>query len=377
MKILHIITGLNNGGAETVLYRLTTANTENTHQIISMMDSGFYGERLIMAGIPVYTLNMPHGRVTIKGIIKLYRLMRSIKPDVVQTWMYHADLLGGVISQLFNSAPVVWGIRNFNLDPEFTSLSTRLVAKLSAILSWRLPTAIICPSKRAMRIHQKYGYCVKKLVLIPNGYDMSLFSPDHANRQRIREEWGIVGKEFLIGMVARWHPLKDYRNLLKALFLLAGKGVSFRVVLVGTGMDISNKALVAQIQDYGLQNSALLIGPHDNIPAVMNGLDLHVLSSVGEAFPNVVAEAMACGTPCVVTNVGDAAFIVGHTGWIVPPSNPQSLSTAITAAMVALAADGKDVLGTRCRTRIVEHFSMERMVNAYMTLWTRVAKKGN
>lgn len=378
MRLLHIITGLNQGGAETALYRLVSASSSSVcHTVVSMLDEGVYGHRLRVCGVTVHTLNMPRGRLTPRGLCRLYRVIREARPDVVQTWMYHADMVGGLTARLAGSARVVWGIRHSNLDPEVTRASTRIVAKLSAWLSGCFPAVIVCNSEEAARVHQRLGYCADKLVVIPNGYDFDRFAPDHDTRKRVRREWSMADDELLIGMVARWDPQKDHANLLRALALLAEKGIFFRCALVGTGMDASNSTLESLIHAHGLHDRMFLVGPRDDIPAVMNALDVFVLSSIGEAFPNVVAEAMACGTPCVVTDVGDAALIVGDTGWVVPPSNPISLSDTINAALTTVASEGREVRVESCRARIAEHFSMERMVDAYMALWTGVVKKVN
>jgi len=368
--ILHIITGLNNGGAEAVLYRLTTADKENTHQVISLMDIGLYGERLTSAGIPLHTLNMPRGRLTLQGLIKLFRILRAVKPDVVQTWMYHADLVGGLIARMVGIKQVVWGIRHSNLDPELTSRSTRIVAKACAVLSNIVPAAIVSCSEQGAVLHQELGYIPEKFSVIPNGYNLEHFSPNLMGRKQLRQVWGISDEDILLGMVARWHPQKDHANLLTALARVAASGVSFRCVLVGSEMSDNNKVLVRLIDTHGLRDRVVLAGSRDDIPAVMNALDLHVLSSAGgEAFPNVIAEAMACGTPCIVTDVGDAALIVGDTGWVLEPKNPKLLCLAIKQALSELNRFKWDARKERVRTRIVDEFSLDQMVQNYKSIW--------
>ena len=178
-------------------------------------------------------------------------------------------------------------------------------------------------------------------------------------------------------MVARWDPLKDHANLLNAFHRLAVERDNVRCVLVGEGMDESNSALVSLVRQHDVMGKVILAGPSDNITAVMNALDLHVLSSVGEAFPNVVAEAMACGTPCVVTNVGDAGLIVGNTGWVVPPSDPKALFQAMELALSKLSEEGGAFWGAASRSRILQSFSLEKMVSSYEDTWTKAMRGAN
>lgn len=298
-----------------------------------------------------------------------------MKPDVVQTWMYHADVVGGVITRLAGMTPVIWNVRNASLEVGIAGLSTRILARVSAVFSWLLPTAIISNSQKAVGVHQALGYRLTKFVVIPNGYDLSRFYPDFTARHRIRKEWLIAEDEVLVGMVARWDPYKDHETFLKALAALVPKECSVRYVLIGEGMDYFNSALISSLQAHGLADHVLLKGSHADIPAVMNALDLHVLSSASEAFPNVVAEAMACGTPCVVTDVGDAALIVGDTGWVLPPGAPLKLARTIEMAISVVNRDGKVTIGKKCRERIAEKFSEKVMVTRYVALWRNVSQK--
>lgn len=370
MKVLHIITGLNDGGAEAVLYRLCTRDQAGEHVVVSMMDEGKYGPLLRQAGIPVHVLNMPRGQLRPGALVKLWRIVRAARPDVVQTWMYHADLIGGVVARLAGVRAVVWGIHHTTLEPGKSRRSTIWVARLLARLSRRVPRRIVECAERAAEVHAALGYCREKMVVIPNGYDLTQLRPDAAARARLRAEWGVDAAAPLIGMVARFDPQKDHANLLHALQRPAGEGVSFRCVLVGTGMTPDNQALVEHIAAAGLQDRVMLLGRRDDIPAVMNALDVHVLSSSAEAFPNVLAEAMACGTPCVTTDVGDAAAIVGETGWVVPPCDPAALADALGAALTELQApDRWPARQQRARSRVADAFSIEAMVGRYHAVW--------
>ncbi len=356
-----------------MLYRLISASPPDfTHTVVSLKNSGHYGPRLRELGVEVHSVGNLRGWTGINGILTLRRIIVRAHPDVVQTWMYHGDLLGGLAARSAGVRTVVWGIRNSNLDTDKVSFSARAAARICALLSTRIPAAIVCCSEEATRFHKTMGYENGTFVVIANGYDLSCFSPNSEARARLRREWGIAPQGPLLGMVARWDPQKDHNNLLHALAKLRTAGAVFRCVLVGANMAWANPVLAARVRQLGLDDTMVLAGARDDVPAVMNALDLHVLSSVGEAFPNTVAEAMACGTPCVVTDVGDARLIVGETGWVVPRRNPEALARAIAEALSVVAAKGRAALGQRCRARIEEKFSLETMVRAYQGLWIKV-----
>jgi len=372
VNVLHVITNLDDGGAQTVLLRLVAADARDAHAVVSLTDGGIFGARLAAAGVPVTTLGLPRGRVTAAGFARLVRAVRAARPDAVQTWMYHADLLGGLAARLAGVRAVVWGLRNTDLDPRRVSRQTRLTARACAAVSRIVPRRIVSCSQEAARVHAALGYPADRMAVVPNGYDLTAFAPDPAARARVRSELGIGEAQALLGMVARWDPHKDHANLVAALALLGNGGApDWRCALVGRGMDSGNPAVAALLGRHGMGGRVLALGARDDVPAIMNALDLHVLSSVGEAFPNVVAEAMACGTPAVVTDSGDAALIVGETGWVVPPDDPRALAGAIRVALRELADPGaRAARAAACRGRIERNFSLERMVAGYREAWS-------
>jgi glycosyltransferase involved in cell wall biosynthesis len=374
LKILHIITGLSNGGAEASLYRLTTSDCANSHHVISLMDRGVYGDRLENNGISVHTLDMSRAKVSIQGIRKLYRLIRTTEPDIVQTWMYHADLIGGLVARLAGVKSVVWGIRGGEINKKNTALSTIIVMYICALLSRWVPKVIISNSIHAAQVHAKLGYTRKKLIIIHNGYFLNQFLPSTVAREIMLMELDVKRNNILIGMVARFDPYKDHENLFAALSELKGKRQNLTCLLIGSGMDIENQHLIKLVERYGVQKLVKLIGPREDVHSIMAALDLNVLSSVAESFPNVLAEAMVYGTPCVTTDVGDAALIVGDTGWIVPPSDPIALSNAILEALNEMGDWSKwKARKKACRTRIIENYTLERMINNYNRVWCEVS----
>lgn len=381
MKVLHVITGLSNGGAEAVLYRLACADQKlgNQHYVVSLMGRGIYAAPLEQAGVAVSTLDMLRGRVTLSGLWRLYKVIKQVQPDVVQTWMYHADLIGGVIAKLAGVRAVAWGIRHANHDPANNSRITLVIAKLCARLSGWVPTKIVSCSVKATQLHQVLGYSAEKFVVIANGYPLNTLTPDPQARRRVRGALSIAPAVFVFGMVARYDPQKDHVTLIRALSQVKLAGHAFVCLLVGPGMDDGNVHLLSQIQTAGIAQQVRLLGPRNDIPALMNALDVHVLSSLGEAFPNVLAEAMACGTPCVSTDVGDAALIVGAHGWVVSAQNPDALAAAMMQAKICFENDREAWQARKksCRAHIVSNFELGLMCDRYRQVWRQCAKDIN
>ncbi len=374
-KVVHIITGLNDGGAEGVLTRLCLHSEQVQHVVISLMDEGKYGPLLARSGVTVHCLGMNPGKPSIVRLFRLVRLIRAEQPDAVQTWMYHADLLGGIAARLAGVRRVFWGIRHSTLEKGKSKRSTIMIARLCAFLSSWVPEKIICCANKAQDVHADIGYSARKLRVIPNGYDLSRFRSDAAAGAKVRAELGLGPNDFIIGNVGRFDPLKDHSNLLQALARVAECKIPFRCLLIGKGVSPDNTGLVKQITALGLQDSVVLVGQRSDIPAVMNALDLHVLSSSSEGFPNVIAEAMACGTPCVSTDVGDALDIVGDKEACCPARDPQALADLIIkSAREWLHSpstwQARKVVSSR---RIAEKFSIEAMVEAYETCWFHAA----
>lgn len=372
MRVFHIITSLTNGGAEGVLYRLCTNDKQATHTVVSMMGMSKYGPMLEAAGITVHCLNMPQGKLTFSGMRKLYALLKNSKPDVVQTWMYHADLIGGVIAKLAGIQNISWNIRHSTLEAGKSKRSTILIAKLCASLSKTLPTAIVCCADEALSVHTAVGYDKTKMTVIYNGYQLDRFKVDAEGGFNVKKEFNIETKSYVLGLVGRFDPQKDHANLLASLAKLKENVNDFTCLLVGTGINNENTELSEQIKKHSLEEEVLLLDQRSDIPAIMNALDVHVLSSsFGEGFPNVLAEAMACGTPCVTTDLGDAALIVNGTGWVVPPSDSIALYQAIATAYEEKQTN--DITWQQreknARQRIVDNFSIETMIDKYHVVW--------
>ena len=366
LNILHIITSLDDGGAEGVLSRMCLMEPKN-HTVISLMNMGKYGSILERGGVKVYCLNLNPSKIDIKKFIELYFLIRSINPPVVQTWLYHADFLGGLAAKLAGVSNIYWGIRHSNLSKGTIKKSTYFIMKMCAILSYFIPKKIISCSRDAIESHKNQGYVKNKFELIQNGYDLNKFRP--LLDQKIKFNY----KKPVIAMVARYDVQKDHQNLLQALSILKSRGGYFHAVLVGTGMTEDNEELMQLIALNALElhEDITLYGRCNDIPALMNAIDLHVLSSLGEAFPNVLAEAMACGTPCISTDVGDAKDIVDKYGWIVPAGNSVKLAEAITVALNELQSKPTEwyVRKKGCIMHIQNNFDIYTMLRNFHHVW--------
>ncbi|WP_417685376.1 glycosyltransferase family 4 protein [Pseudidiomarina gelatinasegens] len=370
--ILHIITGLGNGGAEGVLYRLCKFDKANEHVVISLMDYGKYGSLLEELGIKVHTLGMERGKFSIGAFWRLWRLIRYYKPEIVQTWMYHADLIGGLISKLAMCKSIYWNVRHSTLQSGQSKKTTILILKTCAILSRFVPKGIIYCAESAKIVHERNGYKNNNSYVLNNGFSLEQLLIDANKREVFRSNLNLNDSTFLIGMVARFDPQKDHFNLLKAFKLSKSLGASTKLALVGHGLDASNIEITALIEEFGLTKDVFLLGQQNDISSVMNGLDVHILSSAfGEGFPNVIAEAMACGTPCIATNVGDSKEIIGDLGWVVPPIDSARLSEAIGEA-ICEKLSGYDKWHRRrldCRDKIVANFGIKKMIASYNLVW--------
>ncbi len=375
LHVLHVISGLLHGGAETVLQRLVTADRDRVrHQVVSMRGFGVIGPSLQAAGIEVIDLEMRGVAGSLRGLWRLYRLLRRQRPDVVQTWMYHADLLGGLIARLAGVRAVSWGLRNSGEHLAESSRSSRRAAWWCARVSGMVPAAIVACAHRAAVVHRALGYRTDRLVVIPNGYDLRRWQPDPVSRGRLRASLGVAEDEVLLGCVARWNPLKDHANLLAALALCQHHGLRLRCVLVGLGMSPDNAGLLAMARDLGVLQQLVLLGRRDDVPHWMAAIDVHVLASKAEGFPNVVCEAMACGAAAVVTDVGDAAEIVAQHGWVVAAQDPAALAQAMQAAVRAVRAPGWAARQTAARESVAQRYGLQAMVDRYDALWRRLAQ---
>jgi glycosyltransferase involved in cell wall biosynthesis len=375
LRVCHIITGLAVGGAERALHSLLSGGLANAHDchVISLSDEGYYGALISELGVPVHCLGMTSGIGGVWNVTRLRSLLRDIRPDILQGWMYHGNFLASVGRLMLGGKPaLVWNVRQSLYDMAAEKRSTQVVIKLSRRSS-RDAAAILYNSRVSRGHHEALGFDSRNGRVIPNGFDLDVWCPDAEARASFRRSLGLTDAAPLLGYVGRFDGLKDVPNLLTALREVMAVHPTVHVAIVGRELGPTNPAL-------GPLYSALpaerlhVLGQKANIPEIVAGLDLLCLCSRSEGFPNVVGEAMATGVPVVVTDVGDSADVVGDTGWIVPPSDSTALARAILDAL-AEGSSTRNLRGQRARQRIEERFSLKAAVAQYDQLYRELASR--
>jgi glycosyltransferase involved in cell wall biosynthesis len=374
--IVHVIVGLDRGGAEMMLRRLIEANlslsSKNKHCVISLTDLGFHGPLLQERGVAVYAMGLISSMGLLAVGLRLTLLLRKLNPDVVQTWMSHSDLIGGVAARLAGVRSIVWGVRTTDYSVE--SRSTRAVRWLCARLSGVIPSKIVSAAQASLESSKQAGYSAEKLMVIHNGFDVAALQSYRGKGEVIREQIATQSEILVIGCLGRYNPAKDHVNFVRAAGLVAAKFPTCHFLMVGSGLTRSNAELMLHINATGFAERFVLLGERPDPAACLDAMDIFVLSSCTEAFPNVLGEAMAMGVPCVSTDVGDAAVLLGETGELVPPLNSTALAGAVERLLVKPLAERK-ALGKRGRERLEKFFSIETAARRFDDLYSTLAKK--
>jgi glycosyltransferase involved in cell wall biosynthesis len=379
VKVTHVITGLDTGGAETMLYRLLlhTDRAAYEAEVISMTDIGAVGEKIRALGVPIRALGMRRGVPNPLGVLRLARWLSQYSPDVVQSWMYQADLVSGLAARLAGGMPVAWGIHNAYLEPRSVKRIKLWTVRACIWSSGWLPSRIVCCSEASREVHARLGYPQKKMIVVPNGADLAAFRPDPEARRSVCEELGLRVETPLIGLVARFDLPKDHRTFVQAAGLLHTRVPEAHFILCGDSITRENPQLTEWIDAARVRSRCHLLGRRLDVPRLSAALDVATSSSsFSEAWPLAVGEAMACGVPCAVTDVGDSSVIVGDTGRVVPPKNPQALADA-WHGLLTLGPDERARLGQAARRRMEEHFDLLGAVAKYEKLYEELALRSD
>jgi glycosyltransferase involved in cell wall biosynthesis len=368
--VLHLITGLETGGAERMLARLVGRidRARFPSAVVSMTGPGAIGPLIEAAGVRLYSLGLGRGRPDPRGVPRLLRILRERRPTILQTWLYHADLLGLIARGLAGAPHLVWNLR-------CTESTVGPLLRLVLSRASGVPDAVVVNSQEGERFHRAIGYRPRRWVQIPNGFDTAALRPDREAGRQVRGRLGIAERAAAILLPARYDPMKDHASFLAAASLFAAARPDARFVLAGSGTGPDNQALAAAIGAHGLAERVILLGERSDLDRLYPAFDLVTLSSAyGEGFPNVLGEAMASGVPCVATDSGDSAAIIGDAGAIVPPRQPRALAAA-WRRLLDLAPDERRALGLRARERIVRSYGLDAIVARYEELYDEIARR--
>lgn len=376
IRVCHVIVGLNVGGAESMLKRLIESDPASIPEsvVVSLTSLGVIGESLRARGVCVHTLGMlsfSHSPIT---LWRLIRLIRQYRPAIVQTWMYHADLLGGLAARMAGNRNVIWGIRATDIRAG-GSFGTVIVRWFCARLSHWVPSVIVCAAEASRRSHVALGYDATKMVVIPNGYDFSWLTASFEARQSLRKQCGINQDEVVVGSLGRFHADKDQENFVQAAGSLAAQYSKLRFLMVGRGLAWDNSQLVEWIDRTGCKDRFVLLGERKDVPRCLAAMDIFCLHSRTEGFPNVLAEAMAMGLPCVTTDVGDAAILLADAGVVVPQGDSAALAQGVKR-LLAFDQDSRHALGARAKALVEAKFSMVRARERFEEIYRQVLNKG-
>ena len=375
IKILFVTTGLETGGAEVMLYNLLSKINRDLFEptVISMMDRGIYGELIEQLDIPVHCVGMTAGKFNPSAAFNIVKSIEQIKPDIIQGWMYHANLAVQFFKFLATKKiPILWSIHHSLHDLPSEKPLTQAIIRFGSWSS-KFVSKVVFVSEKSQAQHHNIGYSKANSCVIPNGFNLAEFYSSAEVRAKFRQELGVSETTFLIGSIARYHPMKDHANFLRAASILLAEYPETKFVMLGSNVDWENQTLTELIDKLGIANSVYLLGRRGDIPQITPALDLVTSSSAyGEAFPLIIGESMSCQVPCVVTDIGDSAWIVGDTGKVIPPKNPTALAKA-WQEMISMDRSHREGLGELARNRIVNNFSLTSVVSRYEQLYQSLA----
>lgn len=373
MRVLHIISGTNQGGAERMLQDICATERSNEHSVISLTSIGPVGHAIAARGTPITSMNMRAAKP--QALIQLGAAIRAARADIVQCWLYHGNVIGGSIARcVAPRARILWSIHQTNVHAGVFKATTVALVKVGAPLSYWVPDRILYCAESARIAHEELGYAPRRGVVQPNGFDTEAFRPNQEARNRVRVKLAIPEDAPTVGFFARYSEQKDFPNCLRALAALVRKHPTVIAVMAGRDVEVSNVRLAREIAQCSLRpENVRLLGFVERTAEVMSAMDIVALSSRVEAFPLVLGEALACGIPVVSTRVGDAATIVGRDGVVVPPGDAEALCSGMSA-LLSLPKSERQAIGLRGRQRIIDLYDLAIVSRSYAEIYESLTR---
>ena len=368
-----MINSLNIGGAERMLVKIAKndAFAGDKITVVTLIEKGILAGELVGKNHRVISLGLTKNPLTWLKVVKLVGIIRRHQPDVIHSWLYQSDIVAGIVTRFCANCSVIWSLRQSNLTKEHNKFTTRLCMRLCAIMSRYWPDAIVSNAYNAMLTHINIGYAANKIVIIPNGFDLSQSSRDASAAAKIREEFGIGHDVLMVSMIGRFDSQKNHVGFFRAVRIILNALPDTNFCFAGVGVTTDNPAINKMIHDNNIDKKKLhLLGQRNDIRAILSATDVLVLPSDGEAFPNVVGEAMACEVPCVVTDVGDCAEIVGKTGRVVPVGDMLKFADEVIG-MLSKSKLQRRALGRAARLRVKVCYNIDNVAKTYRDLYIR------
>jgi glycosyltransferase involved in cell wall biosynthesis len=373
VKITFLARALSYGGAETQLVALAQGLHQVGHsvQVVVFYPDGPLEAELHKAGVAVKSLCKGGRWDVLRFLSRLIYAIHQQKPDVLHGYLVLPNILTILLKMASPRTCMVWGIRASKKDLSRYDWLTRFLDRVERKLS-RFADLIIVNSYAGLEHAVAQGFPKRRMLVIPNGIDTERFRPDAEVGRQMREQWDLGDHIKVVGLLGRLHPIKDHPTFIRAAAHLIEKRADVRFICVGDGPASYRQELIRLCEELNVSGYFIFAGALGNMPAVYNAMDIVVSSSYGEGFSNVIGEAMACSVPCVVTEVGDSAWIVGENGHVVPPKNPKALKIAIERLLDDINSNGNH--GEKIRQRVVSHFSIPKLVLATETALVNMMK---
>lgn len=377
-KVLHIITSLHADGAQNMLLKLVQNRDQaiTEYLVVSLLDKGVLGTEIEKAGVSVECLELKKPINIFSKLFKIKKIIREFAPNIIQGWMYHANLFGLVVFKVFcNSkhAKLMWNIRRDLDGMKHDKFLTKIVIRLNALFS-NIPSAIIYCGHKVAKDHFAIGYNQNNSIVIPNGFQCDKFLPSEKKYLEFRKALGLLETSTIVGMIGRFHSQKNHKNFVEMADLVLKDKPNINFILVGRDCTWDNLELKNWINNTISPKSFYLLGQRSDIPEILPAFDVFCLSSSAEGFPNVLGEAMASGVVAVSTTAGASQEIIDDIKRVAPINDSRSLADKVLYVL-NLNKEEIENIKDKSRNRVLNFYSIEKVSNTYQEKYGSISRE--